>query len=687
MGRGTRTPVHDMSDSTDDSGGENEPKKLKRKSKWPCWKTNQMVEEDDPWVALKELVIYIPYIIITCILAFSMVSQVEYRYTDAIKSILEDGPLRPDTGDYHEFVDIMSVADVWDWLEGPMIDTLYPTSRYNGEKLSAYESRFIVQESKLLGAPRLRMLKVKNGSCEVPKDFRDEIFGCFGPYASGIEDRFHFPASIYANASDLVFTNESAWTYQSQAELDGLPLRVSDTEVTYGGGGFVQLLPVNQSDAVATIAELKAGRWISEGTRVVFLDFTVYNANINLFCVVKYVFEFPASGGVSATSQFRTIKLIRYVDSYDYFVMACEIVFVLFVLYYTIEEALELYSLGCYKYFTSNKWQWQVLDDIILVCSYISIFFYAYRTALVNNTLDDLIKDDTTYANFELVSVWQTSFNLLIALTLFLSWIKTFKYLSFNPTMYQMSQTLSQAAQDILGYTVMFLIVFFAFAQLGYLVFSSDTFGFHTFGDTVFTLFRIILGDFDFYALQQSHPVFGPIYFVVYVFVVFFILVNVFLAIINDSYINVKDKLKSPENQHQFKLAELMSKKWRALFRLKRKKAVHPNLEDGPSIERVSPSEPGTRSRRGSARGDRLARSARERASRTSIGGVVDSKIEGDVQKLNDRVIRLEEAMGSTIAKIDAILVHLENIEHAQRKAAGFDDDTDNEGLIQETTA
>jgi len=32
--------------------------------------------------------------------------------------------------------------------------------------------------------------------------------------------------------------------------------------------------------------------WLDRGTRVVFIDFTVYNANINLFCIVKYVPHF-----------------------------------------------------------------------------------------------------------------------------------------------------------------------------------------------------------------------------------------------------------------------------------------------------------------------------------------------------------------------------------------------------------
>ena len=51
--------------------------------------------------------------------------------------------------------------------------------------------------------------------------------------------------------------------------------------------------------------------WVSRATRAVFVDFAVYNANINLFCVVKLIFEFPATGGVIASSEYMTVKLIR----------------------------------------------------------------------------------------------------------------------------------------------------------------------------------------------------------------------------------------------------------------------------------------------------------------------------------------------------------------------------------------
>ena len=64
-----------------------------------------------------------------------------------------------------------------------------------------------------------------------------------------------------------------------------------------------------------------------------------------------------------------------------------------------------------------------------------------------------------------------------------------------------------------------------------------------------FTLFRIILGDFDFEQLEAANRILGPLYFMLYVFFVFFVLINMFLAIINDTYTEVKVDMAGQEDQ------------------------------------------------------------------------------------------------------------------------------------------
>ena len=49
---------------------------------------------------------------------------------------------------------------------------------------------------------------------------------------------------------------------------------------------------------------------------------------------------------------------------------------------------------------------------------------------------------------------------------------------------------------------------------------------FSTVTDACFTQFRLILGDFNFPAIEDANPFFGPMYFVLYIFFVFFILMG-----------------------------------------------------------------------------------------------------------------------------------------------------------------
>ena len=159
-------------------------------------------------------------------------------------------------------------------------------------------------------------------------------------------------------------------------------------------------------------------------------------------------------------------------------------------------------------------------------------------------------------------------FKSAVAICVFFAWVKLFKYISFNKTMTQLASTLARfgdvsntslyycffnfrCAGDVAGFAVMFFIVFFAFAQLGYMIFGSQVKDYSSFSDAIFTLLRTILGDFDFYALEKANRVLGPIFFLCYVFFVFFVLLNMFLAIINDTYSEVKEEIAAQKNDFE----------------------------------------------------------------------------------------------------------------------------------------
>jgi len=73
-----------------------------------------------------------------------------------------------------------------------------------------------------------------------------------------------------------------------------------------------------------------------------------------MVCWCRLVAELPATGGVVPSWTLRTVKLLRYVTPSDYFVLACEIIFMLFIVYYCIEEAIEVCFFLCNGKFKSQ---------------------------------------------------------------------------------------------------------------------------------------------------------------------------------------------------------------------------------------------------------------------------------------------------------------------------------------------
>ena len=122
---------------------------------------------------------------------------------------------------------------------------------------------------------------------------------------------------------------------------------------------------------------------------------------------------------------------------------------------------------------------------MILSVAYVCIGFNVFRQQKVGEMLDSLLKNEEQFSDFEFLCYWQMQFNNAIALTVFIAWMKVFKYTSFNKTMTQLTETLSRCAKDVAGFAVMFFIIFFAYAQLGYLIFGTQVEDFKTFGSSV----------------------------------------------------------------------------------------------------------------------------------------------------------------------------------------------------------
>uniref|UniRef100_A0A8V0YUB0 Polycystin 2 like 2, transient receptor potential cation channel n=1 Tax=Gallus gallus TaxID=9031 RepID=A0A8V0YUB0_CHICK len=481
---------------------------------------------------------------------------------------------------YITFLVTLSLMTFGMFAEGPLLDGLYWSTWYDNRTVTDLKNAsYIFYENLLLGVAQIRQLKVRNNTCSIYPYFQPFLKSCYSRYSYKAEDK-----------SDFGLKDEPEWKYVSASSFS--PWYWGSVGF-YRSGGFIVTLPRSKQESMEKLASLRKNGWITHGTRAVFIDFSTFNANINLFCIVRLVVEFPATGGALTSFQIHSVKLLRYVSYYDYFLASCEVAFCLFILTFIIQEAIEITRLKM-EYFRS-AWNW--LDMLLIAVSILAICFNIYRTIEVSLLMEELLSNAHVYPDFYFLAFWQVIYDNVIAINVFFAWIKIFKYVSFSKTMTQLSSTLSRCAKDIIGFAIMFFIIFIAYAQFSHLVFGPQVDDFSTFQNCIFSQFRIVLGDFNFESLEVN-SILGPIYYISFVFFVFFVLLNMFLAIINDTYSEVKADFAVIPNE-ELHIADLFRQSYnKALVKLKLRKPEtdlgDENLEskEFPSTKRKDTSKP-----------------------------------------------------------------------------------------------
>lgn len=63
------------------------------------------------------------------------------------------------------FHEINTLDDIWEFLNGPVLNGLFPTEWYNGKEFAETERGYLLHYLRLVGKPQLRQMRVSNASC------------------------------------------------------------------------------------------------------------------------------------------------------------------------------------------------------------------------------------------------------------------------------------------------------------------------------------------------------------------------------------------------------------------------------------------------------------------------------------------------------------------------------------------
>ena len=183
------------------------------------------------------------------------------------------------------FKDVASLRDAQAYLRGPFLAALFDEqlSYATDTPLEPRESDGIDSQSRLLGAVRIRQVRVATNSCAMGSRRLSRFVPTCYPSLTNGNPRV---APFYGIGIGGVIRRIYRYTPAHATELP-----FAAAAHSYGGGGFVVDMPSRRRHAEALLHQMESDGLYTVETRAIFLDFSLYNANINTFCFVKLTFE------------------------------------------------------------------------------------------------------------------------------------------------------------------------------------------------------------------------------------------------------------------------------------------------------------------------------------------------------------------------------------------------------------
>jgi len=511
-------------------------------------------KERKMYAIVREVLLYSLFVLITLSISYSLREETGFWQTNGLEKLFKLNLKETEQFSKDRFTGVISQKEFWHWSSETLIGALFPTPWYpeSGypQKTKEFPGKLLINDlnHKIVNGVRLRQVRVKPASCKKNKDVKHVIkIDCLGPYSMQNEEKTHFISNWtnQVNVRPTVTHENQQWLYQTWDELDGYPFLAE--LATYFGGGYTQEMFPRWNNK-KNLEKLKKSRWLDRHTRAVIVEFALFNPGTNHFSMVTITFEFAATGGCIHYYSIYTFKLYRYTTGYQFFVVVCEVLFVALLLFYLYRELKELYQFR-WKYFSQF---WNLVEATIYILSFVAIGFYAYRQKLANDLLKKLpAKKPQTFINFQFAAYIDQIFIYIVALIVFFVSIKFIKLLRFNRRMSILADTLKHSWKPLGMFSIVMGIVLtstFAFATI---VFGRQMYGYRNMLVTAATQISLLLGKFDFNEYENTNRVIGPIFFFLYIIMVNWILLNMFLSIINDSFEVVSSNLQEQSNDYE----------------------------------------------------------------------------------------------------------------------------------------
>mmetsp|Transcript_14814 Transcript_14814/g.35305 ORF Transcript_14814/g.35305 Transcript_14814/m.35305 type:complete len:730 (-) Transcript_14814:4846-7035(-) len=496
-----------------------------------------------------ETVFFILWLSIFTALVITSTSQLQYGCRAAQLSYWSDCRLSLPERQDCAVDNIKDISSFWSWLTNDFTDLAWPfeyavhlppdafgrSSTYQLNELSKPFSMRVLDDRGiffLLGAIRVRQLRVRpNAGCKVSNGFRHAFPQCYALWRSSTESKRYF-AKRWTPTYTLPAYRYRTPKYTKQSRTRG-------QYSTYGAGGFLFDLPPNKTDGVILLQDLREWAYLDEQTRAVIIELNVVNPHVNIIVNTRLLFELAPTGEIVAKQEAHALPVfflaLHAMAESDIASFSIQIFLVTFILLDTVYVGF-LIKQGGLRYF---GYGWNCVEVINLVLFYIliglRIHVYIYSSSDLG-LRSNSVSDPYEFRPYSSVIQYIQLYSRLIAFNAVLMWMKLYKYMALFGVFRSLIRALEHVVRELVGFLVLFFCVLFAYALALYGGFAEASEKFATLDNCFFSLFFMLLGKYELTPLYQAHRFFGPLLFFTFLLIVYFLLFNLVVAIVIDTY-------------------------------------------------------------------------------------------------------------------------------------------------------
>ena len=410
------------------------------------------------------------------------------------------------------FDSVSNLDEIWDWSDA-LIGTLGGQSRV-----------YMRTYNQIVGSMRIESTRVSNASC---------------PYKSSAWNTY-ISGELRTRLSESEARHPECYGHSSVGALVtpyGPPHDPSKWLADDLGAGFTYKVDLGKDPRYAgyKLQEMRRDGFLSKSTRRVAISMAVYNNALPMICLVKLVFEMSPTGVLTSMYEIEAMNPMPYTSEMFWLQATFELLVMIFALLHVFGEILEVRHLmrklgrskGLYDYFSTF---WNAMDWMEFA---LLAVFYVFWFKLLVDISRDVDLDTQDYVNLEEVASDFKVYNLLFNTILLLSLFSMLRFTELDHRMALLTRSISESLSDLGPFMILFSLFLCIFATIGYLLYGSLLYEWATWFQSIITAIDIIMGNYQYVALQTAVPenslldiIVSVVYFYVYFFLMMLITLN-----------------------------------------------------------------------------------------------------------------------------------------------------------------